>query len=331
MPSWLRRLFTPRRRSSPPDPRAAADPPPPEDGRRWWTGLAAQWARAPHAFREELPRLRELLADWYAQHPLEVAWGRDYRFAVIDPLGITADDVVRDDDVLELAPWATLLRSLIVSGDTAFHHGCNVADLVALLRDPSAPAALVNLSLPWLVVEAASDVDALVEVLCTSERLRGLEHLQLDASLSLGVRHFERLAEAPWAASLRTLDLTEAMVDWSVDVAPEERHAALRALGKLQSLTHLFMYNDFGEVDDLAVFLEATFPALTHLNLGAAPNDPELLALLARTSSLPRLEELCLASGPNRTCSQWDLLLEVPFAVYLHGQRVTATYPKREP
>lgn len=324
MLDWLRRRF---RNPSP----SAAEPAPVVDSRwaetrRWLLALEGLSVRDAAAWSEQRARLTE----WYDHHPLEVVWGRDYRFRVADPLALTTDDLVRDDDVATLVPWARLLRSLVIvtGGPNLLHHGCGVTTVVDLLRDPSAPDELVNLSLPHLVVDRLSDVDELVEVLCTSERTRSLEHLQFSSGLPLRGRHVERLAEAPWAASLRTLDLTEAMVDWSVDFDEAERHAAYRALGKLRSVTHLFMYNDFGEVGDLEVFLEATFPALTHLNLGGPPKEPEVLDLLARTASLPGLQELCLADGPPGG-PQWDRMLEVAFEVYLHGTRVTATYPKR--
>lgn len=332
MLAWLKRMF-----GASPRPPAAVSlvvlDEPPQDVQAWCAAVARLCRRDPAMFRQRLPELRARLEAWYEEHPLEVVWGRDYQFRVEDPLRITTDDVVWGEDDLALAPWATLLRSLVVTtgGPNVLHHGCGVTEVLELLRDPSAPEAIVNLSLPHLILDARAELDELVEVLCTSERLRALRHLQFGDALPLDGRHVERLAEAPWAASLQTLDLTEVMVDWSVDRDDAERHGALRALGRLQSLTHLFLYNDIGTVGDLAVLLEATFPALTHLNLGVGPKEPELLALLAETSSLPRLQELCLAGGPPRTDPGWDRVLELPFAVYLHGQRVTATYPNRTP
>lgn len=281
---------------------------------------------------ELLSPLRARLARWYERHPLEVRWRRDDSFAVVDPLGITTEETIRSAEEAELAPWTTLLRTfeVVANGANVFHHGCDAADLLALFRDPFAPARIQSLPLPSLVDQTPAQVDALVELLCIGERFGQLRHLALGSALTLAARHLERLARAPWATSLRTLDLTETMVDWSVD-CEAELHRALRALGGFTSLTHLSLYNDLGTTADVAALLEAPLSALTHLELGSGPTDPAFLELLATTRSLPELEELCLSGGPQRTQQEWDRVVEAPFSVFLHGQRVTAEYPKRTP
>lgn len=321
MPKWLDRLLG--RSTQPPPPSIDLLGAPITDAAAWFSALGRRAQHDPAWLREHLPQLRGQLERWYADNPIEVVWGRSYDLRIRDPLPITTDDVVWGDDVIEVVPWATLLRSLVIvtDGPNVLHHGCGVAEVLELLRDPSAPERIESLSLPHLVVEAASEVDGLIEALCTSERLRELRHLRLPSASFIEPRHIERLARAPWARSLQTLDVTEVMADWSVDCAGE-LHAALRALGRFESLTHLFLYSAIGTSDDLAVLLEAKLPALTHLNLGVAPGDPAVLDRLAETRSLPRLQELCLAGGPARECPGWERLREVPFAVYLHGQRV---------
>jgi hypothetical protein len=270
---------------------------------------------------------------WFDRHPIEVAWARDYDFRVVDPLGATTEALIHDPEDPQLAPWARLLRSFeLTTNEVVFHHGCGVSDLLALLSDPNAPKQIESLPLPYLIVERLAEVDELIDLLCTSDRFDGLRHLGLgNSGLTLDVRHFERLAGAAWANSLETLDLTERLIDWSVDRAAADLHAALRALAGFQSLTHLVMTNNFAETRDLAVFLEATFPALTHLQLGAGPKQAEACELLARTSSLPKLEELCWSGGPARTDPAWDRLVDAPFPVFLHGRQVCADYPKRTP
>lgn len=281
---------------------------------------------------ELLARLSAGLPRWYERHPLAIAWGRSHDFAVIDPLGITTEESIPSSEEPELAPWATTLRTfdIVTGGANVFHHGIDGSGLLALLDDPHAPARIENLPLPWLVDETPAQVNALVDRLCSRERFEPLRHLAVSTGLTLTAGHFERLAQAPWAKSLQTLDLTETMVDWSVD-CPAELRRALRTLSRFESLTHLFLYNDLGTTDDAAALLEAPLPALTHLDLGGGPTDDGFLELLATTKSLPKLEELCLSGGPERTSKAWDVAVELPFAVFLHGQRVTAQYPKRSP
>ena len=286
------------------------------------------------AMREEiLSPLRDRLARWYEQHPLSVQWERD-RISprVVDPLGLTTEETIRSSEAAELAPWATLLRSFVVvtNGANVFHHGCDASDLLALLRHPFAPERIESFPLPGLVEVRSGEVDEIVDLLCTSPRFGELRHLALGWSLPVRVGHLEQLARAPWAASLRTLDLTETMVDWSVD-CPAELHRALRALAGFRSLTHLSLYNDLGTTDDVAALLEASLPELTLLSLGSGPTDAAFLELIARNESMPKLEELRLAGGPPRTRPEWDQTAAARFSVFLHGQRVTAEYPKRTP
>jgi len=284
------------------------------------------------ASEELLALVRPRVTRWYERHPLAVKWSRSYDFAVSDPLQITTEETIRSAEEAELAPWATLLRTfeVVIGGANVFHHGCDAASLLALLRDPAAPARIQNLPLPSLVDETPAEVDALVELLCTSNRFGDLQHLSFGTGLTLEPRHFERLARAPWAASLLTLDLTEKMVDWSVD-READLQRVLRALGGFESLTHLVLYNDIGTTHDAAALLESTFPALTHLNLGSGPTDAGFLELLATTESLPKLEELCLSGGPHGASGEWARAVDARFSIFLHGQRVTAEYPKRTP
>jgi hypothetical protein len=284
------------------------------------------------AFEEHLPWLRQRLARWYAEHPFEVQWGRDYRFEVIDPLRITTDEIVPGSEEAALAPWATLLRSfeLVTGGPNIFHHGCDLGGLLELLADPAAPAQVQRLSLPFLLDHRAVQVDELVERLCHDKRFASLRHLALGTSHGLEARHIERLTTAPWAGSLRTLDLSEVMVDWGVD-CPEQLHHVLPMLRRFESLTHLFMYNNVHGVADVAALLEASLPALTHLNLGGVGDDAEVLERIAAAESFPKLQELCLAGGPHRMSSGWDRIVQAPFSVYLHGKLVTPEYPKRTP
>ena len=260
-------------------------------------------------------------------------WERDQiTLRVVDPLGLTTEETIRSAEEAELAPWATLLRSFVVvtNGANVFHHGCDAGELLALLQHPFAPERIESFPLPALVEARPEQVDALVELLCTSARFGALRHLALGWSLPLAVRHLEQLARAPWAATLRTLDLTETMVDWSVD-CPAELHRALRALAGFRSLTHLSLYNDVGTTADVAALLEASLPELTHLSLGSGPTDAAFLELLARSESMPKLEELRLADGPPRTRPEWDQIAAARFSVFLHGQPVTAEYPRRTP
>ena len=300
----------------------------PEHTRTLCAALNGLCAGEGAAFEVHLPSLRLRLDRWYEAHPFEVRWGRSYEFRVIDPLGITIDETVKDDG---LVPWATLLRSfeVVTGGPTVFHHGCDLGGLLELLTDPAAPARVQRLPLTRIVDYTPTQVDQFVEHLCHDERFTQLEHVAFGASHGLSARHIEQLTEASWAASLRTLDLTEVMIDWGVD-CPEQLHRLLPMLGRFESLTHLFMYNNVHGAADVAALLEASFPALTHLNLGSVGDDVQVLEQLA-TAEFPSLQELCLNSGPHRTNSAWDRVAEAPFSVYLHGTLVTPEYPKRTP
>lgn len=282
-------------------------------------------------FREHLPGLREQFAAWYVAHPFEVVWSRDYNFRVVDPLRLTTDAAIEGADTPLLRPWATLLRSfeIEIGGAHAFHHGCDLGDLLRVLRDPSLPRRIERFALPRMDNYLPRQIDDLVAVMMNEPCFAELQHLAIKTALPLEPRHLEQLAAAPWAGALRTLDLCETMVDWSVDLPDEQRHRALRALQRFTGLTHLFLYNDIGPTGDLAVLLEAPFADLTHLSLGHGPEDAAVLELIATTRSLPSLQEFCFDGGPARTDPAWDRALAASFPVYLHGTRVTAEYPKR--
>jgi hypothetical protein len=298
--------------------------------RRWRAALDELCASHIEVWLEHLPEVRELVTRWYAAHPFEVVWGRDSNFRVVDPLGLTTDDALVGEDMPVLQPWATLLRSFMidVGGPHGFHHGCDLADLLRVLRDPSL-SRIRSFALPRMDNYPAGEIDELMAAMVNEPCFAELEHLAINTALPLKPRHLERLAAAPWAGSLRTLDLCETMVDWSVDLPDEQRHLALRALQRFTGLTHLFLYNDIDSTADLAVLLEAPFVNLTHLALGHGPKDAAVLELLATTRSLPSLHEFCFAGGPVRTDPAWDRVLAASFPIYMHGQRVTAEYPKR--
>ena len=307
----------------------------------WDRARATRWVAALHAlctdhieaFRQHLPELRQLLTRWYATHPYQITWSRDYAFQVKDPLGLTTDDAIHGEQTPLLRPWATLLRSFSVDlgGPHLFHHGCDLEALLFLLRDASLPPRIAQLSLPRMDNYSERDTDDLITLVRDHPAFADLEHLAIKTALPLLPRHLQRLAHAPWAAKLRTLDLTETMIDWSLDPPHARRHAALRALTRFTGLTHLFLYNDIHLTSDLAILLETPLAHLTHLSLGHAPKDPALLDLLATTRSLPSLQELCLGGGPARQDPAWDRVLAASFPIYLHGQRVTADYPNRAP
>jgi hypothetical protein len=299
--------------------------------RRWLATLEALCAGHMSVFSEHLPELRELIARWYAGHPFEIVWSRDYSFQVRDPLGITTDDAIGGEQAPLLRPWATLLRTFMVGvgGPNLFHHGIDLEAVLLLLQDDSLPRRTHKFVLPTMDRSARYGIDELVAVLCDAPGFAELEHLVIRTAVRLEPRHLERLAAAPWAAKLRSLDLTETMVDWSVDVEDEWRHAALRALRRFTGLTHLVLYNDIHLTPDLAVLLEEPLVNLTHLTLGHGPQDADMLDLLATTRSLPKLQELCFGGGPVRTDPAWDRVLGASFPIYLHGMQVSAEYPKR--
>lgn len=184
---------------------------------RAWEGVRAGRLRAAidelcashiDAFREHLPELRELFARWYAAHPFEVVWSRDYNFCVVDPLGLTTDDTIVGEDVPRLRPWATLLRTckIAVGGPHVFHHGCDLEALLVVLRDPSLPRRIHSFALPPMDNYPAHEIDELVTVMVNEPCFAELEHLAIKTALPLEPRHLERLAAAPWAGGLRTLD-----------------------------------------------------------------------------------------------------------------------------
>lgn len=280
------------------------------------------------AFDDALPVLRPAFADVFQRHPYEVRWGKGTEMFVVDPLGVDVDALTRGGAEPELVPWARLVRTLALStGGVRFPNECGLRDVLALLDDPHAPEAIVSLSFPVLMVEDDASRERFVAALCESPRLRALEHLAFRDVRLLEPRHFEQLASAPWASSLRTLEITEMMVDWSVDYEPEVRHPAYRALGRFRSLTHLSMYNNLDEASDVEALLTEPFPALTHLNLGASLRDPAGLDLLLER--LPTLRELSLSDGPPHTDPVWDRIVASGIPTYLHGTRVTETYPLR--
>lgn len=300
---------------------------------RWVAALDALCTDHIDVFRQHLPELRQLLTRWYAVHPYEITWARDYNFQVKDPLGVTTADAIHGEHTPLLRPWATLLRSFSVDlgGPNLFHHGCDLDAVLILLRDASLPPRVAQLSLPRMDNYSERDTDQLIASIRDDPAFAHLEHLAIKTALPLLPRHIQRLARAPWAANLRTLDLTETMIDWSLDPPHARRHAALRALTRFTGLTHLFLYSDIHLTSDLAVLLETPLANLTHLALGHAPKDPALLDLLATTRALPRLQELCFGGGPARQDPAWDRVLAASFPIYLHGQRVTADYPNRSP
>lgn len=334
--AWLRRLFAGPGAPGP-DPLTTvfAELESPEP---WGFPRTQRWAVAldalssdPPRWREQLPELRARIALWYAAHPFEIVWSRDHAFRVREPLGLTTDDLVHGQDAPNLVPWATLARTLEfhTGGRNLFHHGCSLRDVLAVLRDPAMPERVELFALPSVVEHRPHEVDGLVRTLCDAPCFAGLAHLVLRTAVRLEPRHIERLATAPWAAGLRTLDLGETMADWSVDVPDEPRHAALRALSRLRSLTHLVLINGLGPTSDLEALLESPFPALTHLNLGSGLAEAGALELLASTRSLPAMQELCFAGGPARGDPAWDLAAAAAFPIYLYGVRVTADYPAR--
>jgi len=280
------------------------------------------------ALEDHLPELRSAFADFYQRHPFEMQWGRGYEMRVVDPLGLDGDAITRGDDVPELVPWARLLRTMALdTGDRLFHHGCGLGDVLELLEAPNAPEAILHLSLPSMEIETLALRDRFVDSLCENPRLRSLEHLAFRSSMMFEPRHIEQLVSAPWASSLRSLEITEQMVDWSVDLEPAQRHPALRNLGKLRSLTHLSMYNNLGDASDVEAMLTEPFPALAHLNLGSSLKDAAGLDLILER--LPTLRELSLSAGPPRTDAVWDRIVASGIPTYLSNTRVTSDYPKR--
>lgn len=310
---WFRALF------SKPRP-AAASPEPAETSSD--VSFAGELLRYGHrdAAGEQLAELQRRLQAWYALHPLEVKWGRDYSTRIHEPLVLDPEDLLGADDGRELVSWARLLRS--------FALGRTAREVTRLLRADDAPAHIENLDLRrHLDFERAADVDELVQVLCTHDRMRTLRHLALPGSLRLTARHLERLATAAWAPTLETLDLTEVMIDWDAD----PRRAVLRALAAFGSLTHLVLYNDVGAGADLDALFEAPWASLTHLNLGSIGKSASVLEGIARIETAPRLTELCLSGGPARTDPAWDSLRDARIPVYCSGCRVDATYPNPAP
>ncbi len=281
-----------------------------------------------------MARLAPQIAEFHRRYPLEVQWHNSQDLRVVEPLRLTTDELLHDPDTREFVPWAHCMRTLDVeTGGTAFHHGCMISDVLELLRADDAPAEIQYLGLPVLDHYRDAELDAFVAELADNPRLRTLEHLDLDASrtVHLQPRHIVRLTKAPWASRLRSLDFTEQMVDWSVDVPAAERHAVWRAMAKFSRLEHLSMYNNFHEAEDVAVFLAAKFPALTHLALGHGVDDPALLDLFATTKSLPNLQALWLNCGPPYSDPAWDRVVAAGVPVHRFGRLVTADASPRSP
>lgn len=297
MMRWLRELFPGAPAPFAGDTPTVVDPS--------WDGAAVvawcleldRWCRreGPAAFEAAIPALRPGLDAWYASHPIVVRWkeGRE-TLSVADPLSLTTDHLIwrSADEERSLAPWTTLVRSFVIeTSNVAFHHGCDLRDVITLLAAQEAPARIVHLEVPSVVDAPEADVDVFVDRLCDEERFGDLRHLVFRGSLPFQVRHIERLASAPWAASLQSLDFNEQLVDWPVDREPSEYHRALRALGAMTALEHLDMTNNIGSPADLAVFLERSFPALKHFEIGVLPAEDAAAfrKLLAQPKSLPRV------------------------------------------
>jgi hypothetical protein len=338
MLSWLRQVFTPSHRRPSAEALLEAARRELEADAAWDQGRARRLTAALEGLcsgdselvRERLLALQGPFARWCVARPFEVVWSRDYGFRVVDPM-VTTDAAITGEEAPTLRPWASLLRTLEIlsGGPNLFHHGCDLGAVLTLLADPWLPRRILKFSWPSLQDCSAGEIDALVAVMCEDPRFAALEHLAIRTAAPIEPRHVELLAAAPWAATLRTLDLTETMIDWSVDVADGPRHAALRALRRFTGLTHLVLYNDIHVASDLEVLLEAPLASLTHLALGHGPEEAAALDVLATTRSLPQLQELCLSGGPARTDPAWDRALGASFPIYLHGRRVSAEYPCR--
>jgi hypothetical protein len=171
--------------------------------------------------------------------------------------------------------------------------------------------------------------DDLVARLVEAPGLRGLAHLRLTTAGAIRPEHLIQLTLAPWASSLRTLDITELMVDWTVDLERAERHTILRSLGRFDGLTHLSLYNDVADADDLAVLLAALAPSVTHLELGSMPEVGDWLEVLAEGAPRTGLLHASVGGGPPRTHPAWDRLRDGPIPIFLHGRRIDAEYPAR--
>lgn len=302
----------------------------PEAAMAWCMGLSARCRGGEVAV---LAEAGAQLDAWYAAHPLVVQWrpGLD-GLVVADPLPITSDElIVVGDDERSLVPWATLVRRLsVVTGGTGFHHGCTARDLTTLLEHPSMPRRLAVLALPdHFESDDDSERDQLVARLVIAPGLRALAHLCLTGANVVTPDHFDALSRAPWASTLRTLDLTDLMVDWTVDLEDAERHAVLRGLGRFTALTHLVLYNGLDGAGDLAVLLAHLAPTVTHLELGSLPVAADWLEVLSEAAPRTGLAHVSLGGGPSRTDPAWDRLRDGPVPVYLHGRRVDADYPAR--
>jgi hypothetical protein len=302
-----------------------------EQALAWALGLTSRCRGKDGAVRALLDEARPQLDAWYAGFPIEVRWapGLD-GLRVVDPLPITTDELLVSEDPWSLLPWATLVRSLvIVTGGAGFHHGCMATDLVALLEHPRTSRRIEVLQLPSFDLMHERERDELVARLVAAPNLRELAHLRLTSAGSIRPEHLTQLTHAPWASSLRTLDITELMVDWAVDLEPAERHTLLRDLGRFDGLTHLVLYNDLAGADDLAVLLAHLAPSVTHLELGRMPGAADWLDVLADAAPRTGLEHVSLGGGPPRTHPAWDRLRDSSVPFFVHGRRVDADYPAR--
>ena len=101
----------------------------------------------------------------------------------------------------------------------------------------------------------------------------------------------------------------------------------MRSLGALRRLTHLGMYNNVGDASDLGVLLTHLGPSVTHLELGAMPEDPAWIDVLADGVASTGLVEVSFGGGPVRTHRAWDRLRGASVVMSLHGRRIDAAYP----
>lgn len=327
---WLK-----RRPATSTAPKLLAHDATPEQARAWVLALTSRCRGGDPAVRAVLDEVRPQLEAWYAAHPIEVRWApRLDGLLALDPLAITTEDlVVRDRDYdWSLVPWSALMRSLVVErGGRGFHHGCMAEELSALLEHPWTPRRVEILHLPGFDFVHERERDDLVAHLVGAPGLRELAHLRLTTADAIRPEHVTQLTLAPWASSLRTLDITELMVDWTVDLEPAERHTILRSLGRFDGLTHLTLYSDLAGADDLAVLLAALAPSVTHLELGSMPEAGDWLEVLAEGAPRTGLEcvSVSVGGGPPRPDPAWDRLRDGPVPIFLHGRRVDADYPAR--
>lgn len=340
MAHWLSRLFSPRTsRGAATTARSSESL---VESLTVWLGggalepaAAAGWCAAVeelHALdglEAHLPAMRAALASFYARHPIEIHFGRDYKASVVDPLPLDLDMLAGSGATVAFAPWTRTVRTLQLRPGRRLPPQPFVDDVNAVLAHPDLPETIAFLAIPSCDLHSVAEIDRLVTLLCTAPQLRSLEHLVFQSVLiGLTPAHVVQLAAAPWAATLRSLAFSEQMVNWSVDLDAAERLPAYRALGELRGLTHLHLYNNIGDGADVEALLASGFPALTHLNVGALYDPAALDALLDRTK-LPALRELCIDGDIPRTHPVWDRVVASGVPVYLHSRLVSASYPAR--